>query len=53
MTPATTLEPWFKVGVHALAVDPYSDAAILFYNFRHEQEALIGGTLRYILRELM
>ena len=30
MTPATTVEPWHKVGVHAFDVDPYSDAVVLF-----------------------
>ena len=52
MTPATTVEPWHKVGVHAFDVDPYSDAAILFYNIRSELESMVGH-LPHIMRDLM
>lgn len=53
MTPATTLEPWFKVGVHAFDVDPYSDGAVVFYHLQVEIEQVIGGNLRYVLRGFM
>lgn len=52
MTPATTAEPWHKVGVHAFDVDPYTSAAILFYIFRREFESTVGH-LPYIMRDLM
>ena len=52
MTPATTVEPWHKVGVHAFDVDPYTSAAILFYIFRREFESTVGY-LPYIIRNLM
>ena len=58
MTPATLLypqgvEPWNKVGIHAFDVDPYSDAAVLFYHLVVEIEQVIGGNLRYVLRRFM
>ena len=53
MTPATTVEPWHKVGVHAFDVDSYYDGAILFYHLRAEIEQVIGGSLRYVLRRFM
>ena len=53
MTPATTVEPWHKVGVHAFDVDPYTSEVILFYNLRAEIEQTIGGNLRYVLRRFM
>ena len=52
MTPATTVEPWHKVGVHAFDVDPYTSSAILFYIFRREFESTVGH-LPYIMRDLM
>ncbi len=60
MTPATTLkprgqavEPWNRVGVHAFDVDPYSEAAGMFYHLQVEIEQVIGGNLRYVLRRFM
>ena len=53
MTPATTVEPWHKVGVYAFDVDPYSGGAILFYHLRAEIEQAVGGNLRYVLRRFM
>ena len=60
MTPATLLnpqgkdaEPWNRVGVHAFDVDPYSDAAVLFYHLVVEIEQTIGGNLRYVLRRFV
>ncbi len=60
MTPATLLnpqdkvvEPWNRVGVHAFDVDPYSDAAVLFYPLVVEIEQTIGGNLPYTMRRLM
>jgi hypothetical protein len=60
MTPATLLnpqgkvaEPWNRVGVLAFDVDPYSGAAIMFYNLRAEIEQVLGGSLHYVLRRFM
>ena len=52
MTPATTVEPWHKVGVYAFDVDPGVDAAVLFYNIRRELESMVGH-LPHIIRNLM
>ncbi len=60
MTPATLpnpqgkdAEPWNRVGVHAFDVDPYSEAAGMFYHLQVEIEQTVGGNLRYVLRRFM